>query len=94
MRTRVAGAAAMGAVIIVTLLSLISIRVIGFRYRSAMPAISARKAAISAALAPDSRMPIATFNTLFMWNIPDAMLRKDVTGHTPRLGTPPAAATP
>ena len=39
-------------------------------------------------------MPIATFNTLFMWNIPDAMLRKDVTAHTPRLGTPPAAATP
>ncbi len=44
--------------------------------------------------APDSRMPIATFNALFMWNIPDSMLRKDVTGHTPRLGTPPAAATP
>lgn len=34
--------------------------------------------------APTSRLPIATFNSLFMWNIPDSMLRKDVTSHTPK----------
>ena len=38
--------------------------------------------------APDTRMPLATFNSLFMWGIRDGMLRKDVTGHTPKLATP------
>lgn len=35
--------------------------------------------------APNFRMMLATFNSLFMWDIPDSMLRKDVAQHTPKL---------
>jgi len=35
--------------------------------------------------APNTRMKLADFNKLFMWSIPDSMLRKDVPAHTPRL---------
>ena len=35
--------------------------------------------------APNTRMTLANFNKLFMWNIPDSMLRKDVAAHTPKL---------
>lgn len=35
--------------------------------------------------APNSRMTLATFNSLFMWDITDSMLRKNVAQHTPRV---------
>lgn len=34
---------------------------------------------------PNKRMGIAQFNKLFMWNIPDSMLRKDLPAHTPKI---------
>lgn len=36
---------------------------------------------------PNSRLGIAKFNQLFMWNIPDSMLRKNLASHTPKVLT-------
>lgn len=35
--------------------------------------------------APNSKMDIDKFNQVFMWNIPDSMLRKNYPAHTPKL---------
>ncbi|MBR0655671.1 papain-like cysteine protease family protein [Plastoroseomonas arctica] len=35
--------------------------------------------------APNTRQTLAVFNALFMWSIPDSMLRKNVAQHTPRV---------
>jgi Papain-like cysteine protease AvrRpt2 len=39
--------------------------------------------------APNSWMGLTKFNQLFMWGIPDSMLRKNVLAHTPRVAPSP-----
>lgn len=38
---------------------------------------------------PNSRLTLAKFNQLFMWNITDSMLRKNVAAHTPKVAPAP-----
>lgn len=37
--------------------------------------------------APNTKMSLKKFNQLFMWDIPDSMLRKNVRAHTPKTAT-------